>query len=160
MPHRCQASGHGRERPTRRALGGALAVTICFFAVEVAGGLLSGSLALLSDAGHMLADIFAIVLSLIAVRLGSRPPTAEKTYGYYRLEILCALGNGVLLCLVALWLFAESWARLEEPRAIDSGAWGYVSKNDGEDALIDAVRRVIAGEFVLSPEAREMYASW
>src|SRR5438876_10426691 len=70
--------------------------------LEVAGGLLSGSLALLSDAGHVLTDVLALVLSLMAVRFSSLPATPAKTYGYHRIEILTALVNGALLIGISI----------------------------------------------------------
>jgi cobalt-zinc-cadmium efflux system protein len=78
---------------------------------EVFGGWWTGSLALLADAGHMLADVAALVLALMAVWFSARPATPGKTFGYYRLEILAALINGVGLVLIALYIFYESYQR-------------------------------------------------
>ena len=85
---------------------------------EGAGGWIAHSLALLSDAGHMLADAGAIALSLFAVRIGARPADARRTYGYYRLEIIAALLNGAVLIAIALGIAVESWQRLMHPRPV------------------------------------------
>ena len=87
-------------------------------AAEVAGGIFSGSLALLGDAGHMLVDALALGLSLVAMMLARRPATATKTFGYFRLEILAALANGIILVVVSLVIFYEAYQRLLEPLAV------------------------------------------
>jgi len=115
--HRAEAAadrnaGTRPERPTKKRLVAALVIAATFFAVELVGGWVSGSLALLSDAGHLVADVFAILLSLFALHFAERPATPAKSYGWYRLEILAALANGVLLCLVAVFLLREAWNRL------------------------------------------------
>jgi cobalt-zinc-cadmium efflux system protein len=107
-----------RQHQTRR-LGLVIGLTLAVLLVEVAGGLLSHSLALLSDAGHVLTDLLALVLSLMAVRFASLPANAAKTYGYHRLEILTALGNGALLIGVSGYLFYESLRRVAAPRPIE-----------------------------------------
>jgi len=116
-----QATWSTRARADRGRLLTALAITATFFVVEVIGGLLSGSLALLSDAGHMLADSSALLLALFAVKFAALPATPEKSYGYYRLEILSALANGVLLGVVAVFVLIEAVRRLGAPRPIDVG---------------------------------------
>jgi len=88
--------------------------------VEVAGGLLTNSLALISDAGHMLTHLFALVISLVALIFASRPPTEKKTFGFYRLEILAALINGVTLLLITSWIFYQVYHRLLEPKPVAS----------------------------------------
>jgi cobalt-zinc-cadmium efflux system protein len=97
-----------------------LVLTSLFFVVEVLGGLWTNSLALLSDAGHMLSDMFALGLSLFAFWLSSRKPSPTKTYGYYRFEVVAAFINGVLLILIALWIFGEAYSRFQEPAAVKS----------------------------------------
>jgi len=88
---------------------------------EVFGGWLTGSLALLADAGHMFTDAAALILALTAVWFGSRPATPKKTFGYYRLEIIAALVNGVALVLIALLIFYGAYQRWLEPPVIRSG---------------------------------------
>ena len=83
--------------------------------VEVIGGLAADSLALLADAGHMLADAVAIGLALLAMWLAGRPATIDRTYGFHRSEILAALLNGLALLLIAAWIFFEAYHRFSEP---------------------------------------------
>lgn len=111
--HQNDHPGH-REHDARR-LKWTLALVLAYMAAEVAGGLVSGSLALLADAGHMLSDAGSLALALFALWIAERPPTREKTYGYYRMEILAALANGVTLVLVALYIFYEAWHRFQDP---------------------------------------------
>jgi cobalt-zinc-cadmium efflux system protein len=103
-----------------RALSWALGLTIVIAIAEVGGGLLSHSLALLADAWHMVTDAGALGLSLFALWIAQRPPTAEKSYGYYRLEILAALFNGALLIAITAWIVVAALGRLRQPHTIDS----------------------------------------
>jgi cobalt-zinc-cadmium efflux system protein len=107
-----------REGEQRRLLL-ALGVALLAMVAEAVGGWLSNSLALLSDAGHMLADAAAIGLSLFALRIGARPADAKRTYGYYRLEILAALVNGALLLAIAVGIAVEGWQRLMHPQPVN-----------------------------------------
>ena len=99
----------------------ALVLTSAFLVVEVVGGVWTGSLALLADAGHMLADVGALVLSLLAAWFARRPPTAANTYGYYRMEILAALANGVVLFGVAAVVLYEAYRRIWAPPQVLAG---------------------------------------
>jgi len=90
----------------------AIALTSSIMVVEVVGGIMSNSLALLSDAWHMFADLMALVLCYVAGRISIRPPTWDKTYGYYRVEILAAFINGAILVMVAVFIFYEALGRL------------------------------------------------
>lgn len=99
----------------------ALGLTASFLAVEVAGGLWTGSLALLADAGHMLTDVGGLSLSLLAVWFARKPPTPAHTYGYFRMEILAALANGVVLFGVAGLILWEAYRRLWAPPEILAG---------------------------------------
>jgi cobalt-zinc-cadmium efflux system protein len=103
---------------SRRALGITLALTVSFTIAEVIGGLLTGSLALLADAGHMLSDNLSLGLALFAAWLAGRPETPEKSFGYKRAEILAALANGVTLVAISIWIFVEAFSRLREPPEI------------------------------------------
>ena len=87
---------------SQRTLLIVLTLTFGYMIAEAVGGYLANSLALLSDAGHMFTDVAALALSLLAVRFASRPATASKTYGFYRLEILAALANGVTLIVLSV----------------------------------------------------------
>ena len=114
---RRKPSGPAREGEARR-LALTLALAIIAMLVEGVGGFLSNSLALLSDAGHMLADAGAIALSLFALRVAIRPADARRTYGYYRLEILAALFNGALLIAIAAGIAIEAYQRLLHPEPV------------------------------------------
>lgn len=85
---------------------------------EAAGGWFSNSLALLADAGHMLTDVAALALTLAAIWFAARPATAQKTFGYYRLEILAAFVNGIALVLISLWVIYEAYERWNAPPEI------------------------------------------
>ena len=112
---------HGRATGSRRRLSIVLVLTAVYMLAEAVGGWMSGSLALLADAGHMLTDVAALALALIAVWFSSRPATSSKTFGYYRLEILAALINGVALVLISLLIFYEAYKRWSEPPEVRSG---------------------------------------
>ena len=103
-----------RHRNVRRLLI-ALALTGTFMVVEVVGGILSGSLALLADAGHMLTDTMALTLAMLAFRVGARPADAKRTYGYHRFQVLAAFVNGLALILIVGWILIEAARRLMEP---------------------------------------------
>jgi len=96
----------------------ALFITGAIMVAELIGGLLSNSLALLSDAGHMFMDILALLLSFFALRFATRPATEKQTFGFYRLEILAALINGTVLLVLSLFIFYEAYQRFIEPREI------------------------------------------
>lgn len=89
--------------------------------VELLGGWWTGSLALLSDAGHMFSDVAALLLALLAFRLALRPPTTRHTYGLHRSEILAALANALTLVAISAFIFREAYARLLEPPEVKSG---------------------------------------
>ena len=96
-----------------------LGLTAAFMVAEVVGGVLSNSLALLADSGHMLADVGALALSLVAMRLALRPPSPERTFGYVRMEILAALVNGATLLVISGWIVWEAWGRLGAPQEVN-----------------------------------------
>lgn len=98
----------------RRRLGITLALVIGYMVAEVIGGLLTNSLALLADAGHMLSDAGALALSLFAAWIAERPPTPQRSYGYYRAEILAALANGAALVAIAFWIIVEAIHRMSD----------------------------------------------
>ncbi len=107
-----------RVEVTRRLVW-VLGMTATFMFAEIVGGVLSHSLALLADAGHMFTDVAALGLSIFAMRLAQRPPTERRTYGYVRFEILAALLNGTTLLLIAGLILVEAWGRLRDPVVID-----------------------------------------
>ena len=110
-------SHHGNERATR-ILRFSLVVTLAYIVLLVVAGIRSHSLALLSEAGHNLSDFFALLLSLIAVYLQSRPPSATKTYGYHRAGVLAALANAASLVAVSALIFYEAFERLQNPQHV------------------------------------------
>jgi cobalt-zinc-cadmium efflux system protein len=95
-----------------------LVLTAAFMVVEVIGGVLSGSLALLADAGHMLTDVAALGLAVLSQRVAQRPADSRRTYGYLRLEILAALLNGAVLFALSVWIVVEAVHRLGAPQPI------------------------------------------
>jgi len=96
----------------------ALSITMLMMVAEVVGGLLSNSLALLSDAGHMLTDNLALLLSFFAMKFATIPATERKTFGFYRLEILAALLNGVVLVLLSLYIIYQAYLRMLHPQPV------------------------------------------
>ncbi len=108
----------GGRAGDRRALTIALCLALGYMGAEVVGGLWTGSLALLADAGHMFSDAAALTLSLFALWVAQRPASARRTYGYYRAEILAALVHGAGLVLVALLVAREALERLGEPQPV------------------------------------------
>ncbi len=102
----------------RKALWIAIGVTVAVMIIEVIGGILSNSLALLSDAGHMLTDAMSLMLSLVALQLTLRPATSTKTYGLYRMEILAALINGTTLILISAYILYQAYRRFQAPEAV------------------------------------------
>jgi cobalt-zinc-cadmium efflux system protein len=118
-PHSHSPHDH-RYQASRRPLLLALITQLIFFVVELVGGLLTNSLALIADAGHMLSDVVALGLSLLALIYTQKPHTAQKTYGYHRLEILVALVNGLVLWAIAAYILYAAYFRFSEPPAIAS----------------------------------------
>ncbi len=97
----------------------ALSITLLMMVAEVIGGLLSNSLALLSDAGHMLTDNLALLLSFFAMKFATMPATEKKTFGFYRLEILAALINGIVLALISLYIIYQAYLRMLNPQRVE-----------------------------------------
>jgi len=110
---------HGHSK-NKKALLFAFLLTTSFMIAEVIGGFVTNSLALLSDAGHMLSDAVSLALSLLAFKLGEKTATAAKTYGYKRVEMLAALCNGVVLIVISVYIFIEAIRRFKEPVEIAS----------------------------------------
>ncbi len=122
-------SGHHHDHGSSISAGGkhrrrlliVLGITTTVLVAELVGAAVTGSLALLADAGHMFTDVAGIVLAVLAVTFASRPPTPERTFGYYRLEILAAVTNAVLLFGVAAYILWEAWQRWSDPPEVESG---------------------------------------
>ncbi len=121
------------ERPQRsggvlaRRLQLACAITALILVAEVAGGLLTRSLALLSDAGHVFADLFALGISAYALSLARVPPDSSRTFGYHRAEVFAALANGLGLVGISIWIVVEAIDRLQEPVEVVAGPMAVVA---------------------------------
>ena len=111
---------HSHGVSSERGLKIALALTASILVAEAAGAILTNSLALLSDAAHMLTDVTALLIALIAIRLARRPADSRRTFGYYRFEILAAVANAVALFLAALYILYEAVQRFQNPQPIAS----------------------------------------
>lgn len=122
-----EASGHGHscsgahKSKEKRRLLFCLALIFTTMAVEAVGGYLSGSLALLSDAGHMFTDFFALLGSFFAMLIAARPVNSSKTYGYYRAEVIAAFLNGLLLMGVSVFIVLEAYERFFHPQPVQAG---------------------------------------
>ncbi|MBI2552247.1 cation transporter [Candidatus Uhrbacteria bacterium] len=106
---------HHTTHSTSRTLRTAIFMSIAVVIIEVAGGIYTGSLALLSDASHAFSDLLALTITLFALRIAARPPTAKHTFGYHRAEVIGALLNGLLLLVMAWGIGSAAWSRLESP---------------------------------------------
>jgi cobalt-zinc-cadmium efflux system protein len=154
---------HDAGEGSARALLLALAVTAGYTVVEVVAGLLTGSLALLADAAHMLSDNVSIALALVAIVLSRRPSTPRRTYGFKRAEVLAALANGVALVVLALWIFYEAIQRLGDPPGVlggwmlavgalgigvNVGAGGILFRRRGESLNVEAAFRHVLADLL------------
>lgn len=138
------AHGHGNFRSStggQRDLLIALSITVLMMIAEVIGGLLSNSLALLSDAGHMFTDNLALLLSFFAMKFATKPATEKKTFGFYRLEILAALLNGIVLVLISLYIMYEAYVRMIHPQPVEGQLMLIV-------AIIGLVANVVGAFFL------------
>src|ERR1700746_1092885 len=113
--------GHSPSERTSKVLRISLFVTLAYIVLLVVAGIRAHSLALLSEAGHNLSDFLALLLSLTAVYLQSRPPSATKTYGYHRAGVLAALVNSLSLVAVAFFIFYEAVRRIRNPEHVHAG---------------------------------------
>ena len=124
--HETRAPAHAERAPPppparsdERRLAWTLAITIAFMLVEVAGGWIAQSLALIADAGHMLTDAAALALAWFAVRLARKPSDRRRSYGYQRLTVLAAFVNGILLIGAVVWIAIEAVSRLTQPLQVN-----------------------------------------
>jgi cobalt-zinc-cadmium efflux system protein len=165
-----------RREDSRKRLIVALAINVAMLIAEAVGGVITGSLAVLADAGHLLSDVGSIVLALIAARLAARPASSRRTFGYQRSEVLAALVNGLTLVGVSVFIGIEAIGRFSDPPAIEG--WGvlglglfglagnaiatvYLARGEREDVNLEGVIRhsfadalgslgvVVAGAWVL-----------
>jgi cobalt-zinc-cadmium efflux system protein len=165
-----------RREDSRQRLTVALAINVVLLIAEAVGGVLTGSLAVLADAGHLLSDVGSIVLALIAARLAARPASGRRTFGYQRSEVLAALVNGLLLVVVSVAIGIAAIGRLSAPPSIEGGgvlalgllglvgnglATWWLARGEREDINLEGVLRhsfadalgslgvVVAGAWVL-----------
>lgn len=115
------------SRSKEQAIGIAALLTGSFMGAEVVGGVVSGSLALLADAGHMLTDFASLLLAWFAFRLARRPADWKRTYGFDRFSVLAALVNGLSLFAIAIWICVEAWHRISEPNTVLGGLMLWVA---------------------------------
>lgn len=142
-------SGHSHSPAStnKRSLALVFGLTLLYLIAEVVGGILTHSLALLADAGHMLTDVAGLGLALFAIRFAERPATPERTYGFYRVEILAALTNAVVLIGISLYILYEAWQRFKHPPEVESKGMLLV-------AVIGLVVNII-GIFILRKGSKE-----
>ena len=138
-----QRTGDGTRARDSRRMAAALVLTIVIAVVEAVGGWLTGSLALLSDAGHMWTDVSALGLALLASWWAGRPANRKRTYGYVRLEILSALLNGVMLLAITVFIVVEAIERMQRPTHVDLGPMALI-------ATIGLVANLLAMGFLRS----------
>lgn len=115
---------HGPANASASALSKALLLTGTFLIVEVIGGVVTGSLALISDASHMLTDTVGLAIALAGIKIGQRPADSRRTFGYQRFEILAAAFNAIMLFAVALYILFEGYRRFVEPQPVQT--WGML----------------------------------
>jgi cobalt-zinc-cadmium efflux system protein len=159
--HHHGAHGHVHGSGNERAVGLAAVLTGAFMLTEVIGGALSGSLALLADAGHMLTDFASLVLAWLAFRLARRPADWKRTYGFDRFSVLAAFVNGLSLFVIAGWICFEAFERLRQPVPVLGGimfwiattglvvnilAFWVLTRGDGENLNVRAALLHVAGD--------------
>ncbi|MGN6588427.1 MAG: cation diffusion facilitator family transporter [Solirubrobacterales bacterium] len=155
-----------RRQDSRRRMGVALAINVGLFFAEAVGGVLTGSLAVLADAGHLLSDVGSIVLALIAARLASMPAAGQRTFGYQRSEVLAALVNGLLLVAVGVGVAVAAIGRFSDPPEIDGwgvlalGALGLAGNVAATLVLLRGERKDINLEGVLRHSAADALGSF
>lgn len=118
---------HGSKERSFKRLSMTLGLVSLYMVAEVVGGLLTNSLALLADAGHMLSDAVSLALALFALWVAQKPRSPERTFGYHRTEILAALANGVTLVAIAIYIVVEAWNRFRSPRDVDGQTMMWIA---------------------------------
>ncbi len=166
--HNHHGPGHVHGGGNQRAVGIAALLTGGFMVAEVVGGLISGSLALLADAGHMLTDCGALALAWFAFRLAKRPADWKRTYGFDRFSVLAAFVNGITLFAIAAWIVVEAARRLRDPGPVLGGpmlwiaiaglvvnivAFWVLSRGEKENLNVRAALLHVAGDLLGSVAA-------
>jgi cobalt-zinc-cadmium efflux system protein len=168
MAHHDHGHTHSHGTQNQRAVGIAALLTGVFMIAEVIGGIVSGSLALLADAGHMLTDFAALVLAWFAFRLARRPADEGRTYGFDRFSVLAAFVNGLTLFVIAGWICFEAYKRLNQPVEVIGGlmlwvalgglvvnilAFWVLSRDEGDNLNVRAAALHVAGDLLGSVAA-------
>lgn len=122
-----RSNPHDHRHFNRKRLGWAIAITLVTMAIEIAGGIYTNSLALLSDAAHMFSHLFALIISYVAIIISLRPPSTEMSYGYYRSEILAAFVNGLTLFIIIAAILYGAYERFKNPQAVEAGHMLFVA---------------------------------
>jgi len=120
-------SGHSHSTANRKRLLLTLVLAAGYMIAEIVGGLISNSLALLADAGHMFSDVASLGLSVFAIWIANRPAGSQRTFGYYRAEILAALVNGTTLVAVSFFIVYEAWHRFSDPPEVQGGLMMWIA---------------------------------
>jgi cobalt-zinc-cadmium efflux system protein len=147
MGHGHAQGGQSAAGKNKKNLAIVLGLTSLYLAAEIVGGLWTGSLALLADAGHMLTDVAGLALALLAIWFAEKPATPERTYGYYRFEILAALTNAVVLIGISLYILYEAYERFKNPPEVQSAGMLVI-------AAIGLVINIV-GMFILRSGSKE-----
>jgi cobalt-zinc-cadmium efflux system protein len=150
--HHGHSHGHGHSHThtgNKRALLVSFIIIASFMIVEVIGGIWTNSLALLSDAGHMLSDAAALGLSFLAIKLGERKATQSKTFGYKRFEIIAASLNGITLILISIYIFYEAYHRFSNPPEVQSTGMLTIS-------ILGLIVNVIAAWILMSGDKENL----
>ena len=119
--------GHSHSAANSKRLMLTLCLAAGYMVAEIVGGLISNSLALLADAGHMFSDVASLALSVFAIWISSRPAGSQQTFGYYRAEILAALVNGAALVVVSFFIVYEAWHRFSDPPEVQGGLMMWIA---------------------------------
>ncbi|MFV2064229.1 MAG: cation diffusion facilitator family transporter [Chloroflexota bacterium] len=133
----------------RRSLVIVLGIGITILIIEVIGGILTNSLALLADAGHVLTDVVGVSMALIAIWIAAKPASDERTFGWYRAEIFAAVLNALLLFGVAAFILIEAWRRLSEPQDVASGLMIVI-------AIVGGAANLVALWVLMAPQKRSL----
>ncbi|MAF58126.1 MAG: cation transporter, partial [Ponticaulis sp.] len=125
--HSEHSHSHSGGQDAQRKVGIAALITFTFMFAEVVGGLISGSLALLADAAHMLTDAGSLMLAYVGYALARRPADVNRTFGFSRFKVLASFVNGLLLLLLGIWIIVEAVHRIVEPEPVLSGIMFWVA---------------------------------
>ncbi len=147
--HHGEIDSPGRLTTDRSKFYWAMGLTGLVMLLEIAGGLVTNSLALLSDAGHMLTHLLALAISFLAMTFSSKPATLEKSFGFYRLEILAALLNGFVLFLVTLWILYEAYGRFLAPEAVATTEMMVI-------ALVGLITNIVTALFLTQTKRKDI----